>query len=502
MTKVLVVDDDPMVQRLITAALETLGLQVHSASSADTGLKAIETLEPDVLFLDVKLPDVSGLELTETIHSLDPKLPIVFITVSDDSNIAIEAMTVGAYDFLLKPLDMAKVQEVTGRAVKARRMMQVPVRMVSGYDDVAETDGDQDAMIGRSASMLEVYKDVGRVAKQEVTVLICGESGTGKELVARAVYQHSLRADKPFLAVNCAALSETLLESELFGHEKGAFTGADQRRVGKFEQCDGGTLFLDEVGDMAPAVQGKVLRLLQEQTFERVGGRETIQTDVRIISATNRDFDQMIADGEFRLDLYHRLNGYRIDLPPLRDRAEDRERLIEYLLVRYSRETGKVIQGIAPEASELLQAYHWPGNIREMQSVIRKAVLKASGPVLLPDTLPDAIVGDGPSDHSGTGQDGALPTESSPPTAAHSDLATFVDQRRRSQSTDLYAETLEMMERYLIARVLQESGGNQSKAAADLGISRGSLRNKIRTYGLSVEHHVSPDGDADEQPVF
>ncbi|KAA5543044.1 sigma-54-dependent Fis family transcriptional regulator [Roseiconus nitratireducens] len=514
MADVLVIDDDPMVQQLVAAALKKLDLGVRFADSAAAGLQAIRDLNPDTLFLDIKLPDVSGLDLTEQIRLLDPKLPVVFITVSDDSNTAIEAMTAGAYEFLLKPLDMAQVQEVACRAIKARRMMRVPVRMSESVGELEgeRQSGTEDPMIGRSLPMLEVYKDVGRVANQEVPVLICGESGTGKELVARAVYQHSLRSDKPFLAVNCAALSETLLESELFGHEKGAFTGADRRRIGKFEQCDGGTIFLDEVGDMAAEVQSKVLRLLQEQTFERVGGSETIQTDVRIISATNRDLEAMIEAGEFRLDLYHRLNGYLIQLPPLRDRMEDIVRLVEYLLVRYSRESGKELRGIAPETLARLRHYDWPGNIREMQSVIRKAVLKSTGPVLVPDTLPTEIINAGGGDTEfPEAERRAKPASSNPPVASEiqpgrgsgdpagadgtgemcSDLAQFLSDERIAKSETLYAETLEVMERYLIARVLRSTQGNQSRAAATLGISRGSLRNKIRTLGISIESHVT-----------
>lgn len=505
MTNVLVIDDDPMVQKLIAAALKAYPCEVHYAGSAETGLDAVKTLAPDVLFLDIRLPDVSGLAITESIRAVDPKLPIVFITVSDDSNTAIEAMTMGAYEFLLKPLDISHVQAVAARAIEARRMMQVPVRINEEGDEDNEPGDVEDAMIGRSGPMLEVYKDVGRVAKQDVTVLIQGESGTGKELVARAVYQHSTRSDQPFLAVNCAALSETLLESELFGHEKGAFTGADRRRIGKFEQCHDGTIFLDEVGDMSPAVQAKVLRLLQEQSFERVGGHETIQTDVRIISATNRDFEKMIEAGEFRLDLYHRLNGYRIDLPPLRERGTDIDRLIEFLLAKYSRETGKEMQGIAPETLSMLRGYVWPGNIREMQSVLRKAILKSTGPVLVPESLPVEVRGHSDDQASGDPATGnetprRMETETSAARkprswpSVSSDLASFVDERRRQGSQQLYAETLEMMERYLLARVLNEAGGNQSKSAAELGISRGSLRNKIRTLGLSIEHHIASDG--------
>lgn len=505
MPQVVVIDDDEMVGQLISAALKKIDLEVHVASSAKEGLEAIQEFKPDTLFLDIQLPDISGLSLTESIQTLDPKLPIIFITASGDSNTAIEAMTVGAYEFLLKPLDMTQVQGVASRSIAARRMMQVPVRLITNELETPDAKGDQDPMIGRSKPMLEVYKDIGRVAKQEVTVLVCGESGTGKELVARAVYQHSLRAEKPFLAVNCAALSETLLESELFGHEKGAFTGADRRRIGKFEQCHGGTIFLDEVGDMSPAVQGKVLRLLQEQAFERVGGRETIQTDVRIISATNRDFESMIEAGEFRLDLYHRLNGYRIDLPALRDRGEDKLRIIEFLLARYSLESSKAMQGIAPEALSLLDQYAWPGNIREMQSVIRKAVLKASGPVLVPESLPETVRCQPATEVPVSNEIPAGNAANVTPNAyerknvhSNTDIAAFLESRRGGRSTNLYAETLEWMERYLLARVLEETDGNQSKAAADLGISRGSLRKKIRELGLSIEHHVSSDGDADE----
>ena len=235
--------------------------------------------------------------------------------------------------------------------------------------------------------MQEVYKAIGRVAPQDVTVLILGESGTGKELVARAIYQHSRRAAGPFLAINCAAIPETLLESELFGHEKGAFTGADRRRIGKFEQCHGGTLFLDEIGDMTPLTQTKVLRVLQEQQFERVGGNETIQTDVRVIAATNRDLEQLIAAGQFRSDLYYRLNVFTIRLPPLRERDDDLPLLVMHFLRRFSRELGKDTYGIAPEALDVLRRHPWPGNVRELQSVLKQALLQATGPILAPESL-------------------------------------------------------------------------------------------------------------------
>jgi two-component system nitrogen regulation response regulator GlnG len=332
--------------------------------------------------------------------------------------------------------------------------------------------------------MLTVYKEIGRVAARDVTVLIRGESGTGKELAARAIYQHSHRADKPFMAVNCAALSETLLESELFGHERGAFTGADRRKIGKFEQCDGGTLFLDEVGDMSWLMQSKVLRLLQEQQFERVGGVETIHTDVRIISATNYDLRQMVEQGEFRLDLFHRLNGFEIQLPSLRDRPGDVEVLLKHFLPRLACQLNKSIHGFSPQALDLLCRYWWPGNVRELQNVLRWAILRTTGGVIVPDFLPPEVtappsprahhLADGGPHRHGTGVV----------------LAEFIDERLRSGSNNLYFETIDHVERALFLRVLREAGGNQSRAAVRLGITRSTLRNKIRSLRISINQIV------------
>jgi two-component system nitrogen regulation response regulator GlnG len=339
-------------------------------------------------------------------------------------------------------------------------------------------------MVGRSPQMLEVYKQIGRVAAQNVTVLIRGESGTGKELIARAIYHHSHRKDKCFLAVNCAALTDTLLESELFGHEKGAFTGADQRHIGKFEQCGDGTIFLDEVGDMSPLTQSKVLRLLQEKKFERVGGRETISVDVRLVAATNRQLEEMIEEGAFRLDLFHRLNAFEIHLPPLRDRGQDIELLLDHFVARFNKDLSKQITGISPEAMQLLQAYPWPGNVRELQSVVRKAMLMSTGPVIVPEFLPAEI------------RSGGMPRNGGSRTEGHTgfNLPGFIEQRLASGSENLYAESLEEMERHLLTRVLQETKGNQSQAAQKLGITRGSLRNKLRTLGIAIEQVVT-DGD-------
>jgi two-component system nitrogen regulation response regulator GlnG len=317
--------------------------------------------------------------------------------------------------------------------------------------------------------------------------LIRGESGTGKELIARAIYHHGRRKDKCYLAVNCAALTDTLLESELFGHEKGAFTGADRQHIGKFEQCHMGTIFLDEIGDMSPLTQSKVLRLLQEKQFERVGGKETIVVDVRIISATNRPLEQMIKANSFRLDLLHRLNAFEIHLPPLRERDNDLELLINHFLAMFNRHLEKNITGISDTAFEILKGYQWPGNVRELQSVIQKAMLMATGPVIVPEFLPREIL---PTVNSVP----VMPTEKlepQPSRAAPINLADFIESRIHSGTTTLYSESLQEMERVLLHRVLHHHGGNQSRAAEQLGITRGSLRNKIRALGISISQVVT-----------
>lgn len=479
MPTILAVDDDQAVVELIEAALETENMSVKTAGNGKEAFELIRANSPDVLLLDINLPDVSGLEMVEQVHSLDARIPIVFITVSDSSDVAIQAIQKGAFDFLTKPLDFTTVQDVVERAL-ATRQMQVPVT-VEQQDEII--DSSHDAMIGKSTQMLDVYKEIGRVASKNVTVLICGESGTGKELVARAIYQHSNRQDKPFLAVNCAALTETLLESELFGHEKGAFTGADQKRIGKFEQCNGGTIFLDEVGDMSPVLQSKVLRLLQEQKFERVGGRESIETDVRIISATNRDLPKMIKEDDYRLDLYHRLNNFRIDLPPLREREGDIDLLVQYFLRRLAHQLEIENQGIAAETLEQLRQFEWPGNIRQLQSVLRRALLKSTTPILVVSDLPDEVTSPNQTVRSNTANDGQVA----------SDLRRFIDECRLEQNNNLYQETQEFMERYLFTRLLKENGGNQSKTAEELGISRGRLRNKLRALGISIGQVVQSD---------
>jgi len=484
MASLLVIDDDRTVLLLVKKAFADSDLEIHCASDAESGMVALREQKPDVLLLDILLPEISGMELAREIRTIDIRLPVIFITATNDSDTAIEAMKMGAYDYLLKPLDIRHVRALVERALETRRLMNSPVRLQE-----AESDSeDSDVLVGRSPKMLEVYKQIGRVAAQDVTVLIRGESGSGKELIARALYQHSHRTGQCFMAVNCAALTDTLLESELFGHEKGAFTGADRRHIGRFEQCNGGTIFLDEVGDMSPATQSKVLRLLQEQKFERVGGHDTISVDVRMISATNRDLEQMIEENEFRLDLFHRLNGFEIQLPPLRERAGDLKLLLDHFLKRFNTQLNKNITSISTEALDLMEKYPWPGNIREMQGAVRRAMLMATGPTIVPELLPKDIL-----EYLQPGSTARRSASSAPGEEGGAvDFAEFLDDRIASGSENVYQESLQFMERYLLTRVLRETQGNQSKAALRLGITRGSLRNKMRELGIQVGQVVEP----------
>ena len=472
----LVIDDEPSIQHAFRRVFREPTFTLLTAGSAAEGIEIVQRVRLDVVVLDVHLPDASGLETLGRLRALDARIPIILITGHGTTDLAIEAMKQGAYDYLLKPLELAQLRELVDRASLSSRLMHVPAAM----EEVETAPEQADVLVGRCPAMQEVYKAIGRVASQEVTVLILGESGTGKELVARAIYQHSKRADRPFLAINCAAIPESLLESELFGHEKGAFTGAERKRIGKFEQCTGGTIFLDEVGDMAPLTQTKILRLLQEQTFERIGGNETVHTDVRVIAATNIDLENAVAVGRFRRDLYFRLNVFTIHLPPLRERGDDLDRLVAYYVKRFAHEFDRAVQEVAPQTLELLRQYRWPGNVRELQSVLKQAILQMRGQVLLPEALPPHL---------------RQPITPANPTNSLFDWDSYVTERLAAGSEHLYAETLELMERELLLRVLKHTQGNQVKAARILGITRGSVRTKIKTLGISIERAVSAEDD-------
>jgi two-component system response regulator AtoC len=480
MPALLIVDDEASIRLAFRRAFRGDDLDVREASTAAEALAAVAAEVPDVIVLDVHLPDATGLDTFRRLRAADARVPIVLVTGHGTTDLAIEAMKEGAYDYLLKPLELAVLRVLIDRAVQSAQLMRKPAA-VPGLAPAPAAGGD--LLLGKCPAMQEVYKAVGRVARQDVTVLILGESGTGKELVARAVYQHSNRAGKPFLAINCAAIPEALLESELFGHERGAFTGAERRRIGKFEQCHGGTIFLDEVGEMSPLTQAKILRLIQEQQFERVGGTETVRTDVRLIAATNADLERMTDDGRFRRDLFFRLNVFTIALPPLRDRGDDVGLLVEHFLRQFGRELGKPVAEVAPEAAAALRAYAWPGNVRELQSVLKQSVLRMSGSALLPDFLPANVQ-----------RPDGRPT--APPAAF--DWDAFVNDRIGAASENLYAEAVERMEREVLVRVLQHTEGNQLRAAKILGITRGSLRNKIRTLGITIGRAVWSDDDQGE----
>jgi two-component system nitrogen regulation response regulator GlnG len=485
MPRLLLVDDDPgLVQAQVSHALGPLGVEIEVARTAAEGLDRLAARPADLLLLDVRLPDLSGLEVYRRVRDLDARLPVIFITATTDADTAIEAMQRGAYDYLFKPLDPQQLRHVVAQALQLARLMRQPAVVAEALPD----DDGGDAILGRCPAMREVYKAIGRVARQNVTVLITGESGTGKELVARAVYQHSARARAPFHALNCAAIPENLLESELFGHERGAFTGADRRRIGKFEQCNGGTLFLDEVGDLPLGMQGKLLRVLQDQQFERVGGNETIRTDVRLLAATHRDLKAWSAEGAFRPDLYYRLSVFTIALPPLRERGDDLGLLVQQYLRRFSRELGREVSEVAPEALERLRAYRWPGNVRELQSVLKQALLRASGSVLIPAFLPDVV-----------GAGGAPTALAAVPVGgAGFAFEPYIRQRLEAGGGTVYAEVHRQLDRILLPLALEFTGGNQRLASRLLGIARGTLRLRLQEAGLNLKPSVECSDDATE----
>jgi two-component system nitrogen regulation response regulator GlnG len=495
MAHLLLIDDDSaLIPEQVRQAFPNPHHRVEVAGTGAEGLEHVRGDPPDVILLDLRLPDQSGLEVYQQVRRIDARIPVVFVTLAKGADAAIEAMKQGAYDYLFKPLDLHQLRRVVGEALEVAQRMREPAVVVETLPD-PDVDG---AIVGSCPAMREVYKAIGRVAAQNVPVLITGESGTGKELVARAIYQHGPRAKAPFLALNCAAIPEQLLESELFGHEKGAFTGADRRRIGKFEQCHGGTLFLDEIGDMPLALQAKILRVLQEQAFERVGGNETIETDVRLIAATHRDLTAWSAEGKFRPDLYYRLGVFTIHLPPLRERGDDLPILVQHYLRRFSRELGREVREAAPEALERLQSYPWPGNIRELQSVLKQALLQASGTVLLPAFLPE-LSGGPPHPSSSLPSTGAKGGgEGAAPAGADFDLGAFIRHRLAPDSQNLYAETHREVDRLLLPLLLEYTGGNQHQAARLLGIARQTLRQKLRDLGLHVTHSI--EADEEEQP--
>jgi two-component system nitrogen regulation response regulator GlnG len=470
--QLLIIDDESNIRFSIGQVLASERVAVLEAATADEGLRLAAEHVPDVVLLDIRLGQQSGIDVFHELRKIDPKCLVIFITGHGTTDTAIEAMKVGAFDYLVKPLDANHLQHVVEQAFTISRLMHVPAILEEGD----RPQDRPDLLVGSGTAMQSVCKQIGRVAPQDVNVLIMGDSGTGKELVARAIYHHGRRSTSPFLAINCAAIPEALLESELFGHERGAFTGAERRRIGKFEQCHHGTLFLDEVGDMAANTQAKMLRLLQEGRFERVGGSETIAVDVRVIAATNQNLEALIESGRFRKDLYYRLRGVTINLPPLRDRREDISELAHYFLFRYNRQMGTSARSISPLALELLQQYDWPGNVRELQSIIREALIVSAGPTILPEFLPPELRRSASS----------ITEQATKDADEWQQLAAQVDAWMASNETDIYRRALEHFDRLIVRRAMQCAEGQQFRAAEILGLSRVTLRVKLRALGMQI----------------
>jgi nitrogen regulation protein NR(I) len=476
MDKLLLIDDEADVQYSFRRIFDSPEIEITTASSGEEGLRLIPKFQPDLVMMDVRMTGLSGLETLRRLRQTDAKLPVIIMTAYGTTQTAIEAMKLGAYDYVLKPFDVPKLKALVGNALEAARAM----KKVVSYQPLLESEDYDIGIVGRTEPMQDVFKLIGQLAMSDATALITGESGTGKELIARAIYHHSKRSDKAFLAINCAAIPENLLESELFGHEKGAFTGASAQRIGKFEQCNGGTLFLDEIGDMTPATQTKILRVLQSGTFERVGGNSPIKVDVRIIAATNKPLEQAVADKQFREDLFYRLNVVRLHVPPLRERRADIPLLVEYFLQKIAQKNKQPVKAIADEALRALEAYDWPGNVRELENVVHRALVVSKGEAILSSDLPPEISRQLRTEVRDTsGATGAAMMAGDTAGIAH---ALFQMARR-----DPKLKVIPFLEREMVIHALKETKGNQVQAAKILGITRATLRKRIEKFGITQQ---------------
>ncbi len=487
--RILIVDDEEQIHYAFRKILPE-DATVVSALSGEEALAKLAEGPPDLVIMDVRMGGMTGLATLQKVRERYPRLPIVIMTAYGTMQTAIEAMKLGAFEYLLKPFDIPRMQRVVNEAIATARAQRRGV--AAGPPAPVPESPSADAVIGISAAMQEVYKQIGRVAEKDITVLIRGESGTGKELVARAIYRNSRRASRPFVVVNGAAIPDTLLESELFGYERGAFTGAQARHAGRFEQADGGTIFLDEIGELTAQTQAKLLRVLQEGEVTPLGGGDTRHVDVRVICATNRDLQAMLRAGQFREDLFYRLNVITIQMPPLRDRREDIPVLAAYFLNQYRKELGRHVRGLEAAALRAVEAYPWPGNVRELENTLKRAVLLAKGPLL---TVEDLRLGIEP---------GAPPAEPAPadaPPAASSEpieslgWEALLDRAlSRAVSTRGREKLMPAVERVLITKALERTAGNQVQAARLLGISRNTLRSRMSKYAIRVEPAVTPKG--------
>jgi nitrogen regulation protein NR(I) len=490
MDKLLLIDDETDVQYSFRRIFDSPAIELVTACSGEEGLRLVPRIHPDLVIMDIRLGGMNGLETLRRLRQIQPKMPVIMMTAYGTTQTAIEAMKLGAYDYLLKPFDVPKLKAIVGNALKASRDM----KQVVSYQPLLQSEDYALGIIGRAEAMQNVFKLIGQLAASDATVLITGETGTGKELVARAIYHHSKRSQQPYLAINCAAIPENLLESELFGHEKGAFTGAAQQRIGKFEQCHRGTIFLDEIGDMSLSTQTRILRVLQSGQFERVGGNQTLQVDVRVIAATNLSLEQAVACKRFREDLFYRLNVVRIPLPALRDRREDVSLLVAYFLSKYSRPHQRPPRSISPEALQILERHSWPGNVRELENVIQRALVMAKGETILPGDLPGEIA------RASAGPEPARPQA---PGAAGSEASAHAEAEVLPHNFESWVHVLFLwarqnpefriipaVERLLVIRALKETSGNQVQAARLLGITRATLRKRIDKFKIKSELNI------------
>ncbi|MCC5876953.1 MAG: sigma-54-dependent Fis family transcriptional regulator [Candidatus Sumerlaeia bacterium] len=508
--RILIVDDERDVVTGFRRVFERDNIDVEAAHSGQEALAAIRRNRPDLVLMDLRMPGMDGLEALQKIHASDPRLIVIMMTAFGTSASVIKAMKHGAYDYLIKPFSIEKLREVVFEALKVSADMNTLVT----YEPRLGEEEHGDMIIGKSEAMRQVFKTIGQVANSKATVLITGESGTGKELIARAIYTHSDRAGAPFIAINCAAIPEALLESELFGHERGAFTSAVNRRAGKFELANAGTLFLDEIGDMSLPTQTKILRVLQSGEFERIGGGDLINVDVRIIAATNQPLEAMIEDGTFRNDLYYRLNVVRVELPPLRERREDIPYLIEYFLRKEVKNHRARDINISSSAMEKLQEWDWPGNVRELENTIRNAVLTTKSDTILPADI--RLQGEGHERPAGgAAARGPIATQPSSGKMPRIDTTPrVVEDFTFSDVEEMIAPIFELLvsarergnkfstfdvaERALLVHALNQTRGNQLRASRLLGITRSTLRKRIARYGIQLDTKVRTINPDDE----
>jgi len=473
--RILVADDEESIRWFLSKLLRKKGFTVDLARDGDEALRLIRSESYDLAILDIKMPGVSGLDLLDKVRELKADLLVVIMTAETVMKNAVEAMKRGAYDYLTKPLEIDVLDAIIEKANRAREMT---LQVSTLKEELKEHYLLENGIIGNSAPMREVYKTIGKVAPSDMTVLIQGESGTGKELIARAIHYNSRRLVKPFIAMNCAAIPKELLESELFGHEKGSFTGATERKPGKFEQANGGTIFLDEIGDMPLELQAKILRVLQEREITRTGGSQNITVDVRIVAATNQDLQQLVQQRLFREDLYYRLNVVPINLLPLRERREDILLLVEHFLQKTCAELDIQLKKIEQAALDRLVANSWPGNVRELENVIKRAVILSSDPLLTTDDFPVLLAAAGSGDG---GNDLSLEA-----LVDRKLRASFVNVEKLDEG-DIYNMVIEQVERPLISFLLEKTRWNQVRAANILGINRNTLRKKITDLGIEIK---------------